>query len=114
MELGQTSASQAKDGDAVQLLTVHAAKGLEFPVVFVLRVMNKSLPVQYREDLVEFPDELRDPDSRLADDPKNVHSQEERRLFYVAVTRAEDQLILCSKKGTGKDPTPPGYLRKSW
>jgi len=112
MELGQTSASQAKDGDTVQLLTVHAAKGLEFPVVFVLRVMNRTFPVQYREGLVEFPDELRDPDSRLADDPKNVHSQEERRLFYVAVTRAEDQLILCAKKGKGKDPTPPGYLRE--
>jgi DNA helicase II / ATP-dependent DNA helicase PcrA len=111
MELGQTSASKANEGDAVQLLTVHAAKGLEFPVVFVLRVMNRSFPTQYKEDLVEFPDELRDPDSRLADDPKNVHSQEERRLFYVAVTRAEDQLILCSKQGTGKDPTPPGYLR---
>jgi ATP-dependent DNA helicase UvrD/PcrA len=112
MELGQTSAAEANDGDAVQLLTVHAAKGLEFPVVFVLRVMNKSFPAQYKEELVEFPDELRDPDSRQADDPKDVHGQEERRLFYVAVTRAEDQLILCSKKGTGKDPTPPGYLRK--
>ena len=62
MELGQTSASQANDGDAVQLLTVHAAKGLEFPVVFVLRVMDGSFPTHYREDLVEFPAELRDPD----------------------------------------------------
>ena len=47
------------------------------------------------------------------DDPKTVHAQEERRLFYVALTRAEDRLVLCAKKGTGKkDPTPPGYLRQ--
>ena len=49
MELGQTSASQANDDDAVQLLTVHAAKGLEFPVVFVLRVTNPSFPSSYRK-----------------------------------------------------------------
>ena len=112
MELGQTPGSQQPE-DAVRLLTVHAAKGLEFPVVFVLRVTQPSFPSSYREDLVEFPDELRDPDSRPEDDPKTVHEQEELRLFYVALTRAEDLLVLCAKKGTGKkDPTPPGYLRE--
>ena len=97
--------------DAVRLLTVHAAKGLEFPVVFVLRLTKPSFPAPYREDLVEFPDELRDADSRLNVDPKTVHDEEERRLFYVAVTRAEDLLYLCAKKGSGKDTTPPGALR---
>ena len=112
MELGQVPASQQKD-DAVHLLSVHSAKGLEFPVVFVLRVTQPSFPAKYHEDLVEFPDELRDPDSRLNEDPKVVHKQEERRLFYVAVTRAEDRLVLCAKKGTGKkDSTPSGYLRE--
>jgi ATP-dependent DNA helicase UvrD/PcrA len=111
MEMGQLAESQQQE-DAVQLLSVHSAKGLEFPVVFVLRVKHPSFPLPYREDLVEFPDELRDPDSRLNEDPKKVHKQEERRLFYVAVTRAEDRLVLCGKQGTGKkDPTPSGYLR---
>ncbi len=111
MELGQAPVSQEK-ADAVQLLTVHSAKGLEFPVVFVLRVRHPSFPSMYREELIEFPDELRDPDSRLNEVPKTVHEQEERRLFYVAVTRAEDRLVLCAKQGSGKkDPTPPGYLR---
>ena len=112
MEIGAPAKAERTD-DAVRLLTVHAAKGLEFPVVFVLRVGSPSFPSHYREDLVEFPAALRDPDTMPEGDPKNVHAQEERRLFYVAVTRAEDQLFLLAKKGTGKkDPTPPGYLRE--
>ena len=112
MELGNSRKSEA-NADAVRLMTVHAAKGLEFPVVFVLRVSSRSFPTIYREGLVEFPSELRDPDTMIEDPPKDVHAQEERRLFYVAVTRAEDQLVLCGKKGTGKtDTTPPGYLRE--
>ncbi len=102
----------AETADAVRLLTVHAAKGLEFPVVFVLRLTKPSFPAPYREDLVEFPDELREPDSRIKVDAKTVHEEEERRLIYVAVTRAEDSLYLCAKKGRGKDPTPPGALRE--
>jgi DNA helicase-2/ATP-dependent DNA helicase PcrA len=110
MEVGQVNQEEEKE-DKVRLVTAHAAKGLEFPVVFVLRVTKPWFPVKYREDLVEFPDELRDPDSRQPYPPKEAHEQEERRLFYVAVTRAEDHLVLCGKKGTGKDKTPPGYLR---
>src|SRR5271157_368918 len=112
MEVGQTPDPRQPD-DGVRLLTVHAAKGLEFPVVFVLQVSHPSFPARFREDLVEFPTELRDPDSRLQDRPNEVHKQEELRLFYVALTRAEDHLVLCAKKGTGKkDQTPPGYLRE--
>ena len=111
MEVGQLNLEQEHE-DQVQLVTVHSAKGLEFPVVFVLRGTKPWFPVKYREDLVEFPDELRDPDSRQPYPPKEVHCQEERRLFYVAVTRAEDRLVLCGRKGTGKEKTPPGYLRE--
>jgi DNA helicase II / ATP-dependent DNA helicase PcrA len=111
MESGKTPKRLRRE-DAVRLLTVHAAKGLEFPVVFVVRVSYPSFPGRHREDLVEFPAELRDPDTVLEGEPKEVHAQEERRLFYVGITRAEDQLVLSAKKGTGKkDPTPPGYLR---
>jgi DNA helicase-2/ATP-dependent DNA helicase PcrA len=111
MEYGRPTKARQQE-DAVQLLTVHAAKGLEFPVVFLLRVGSSSLPTNYREDLVEFPTELRDKDTRIEGAPKDVHAQEERRLFYVAITRAEDQLILAGKKGRGKsNPIPSGYLR---
>jgi DNA helicase-2/ATP-dependent DNA helicase PcrA len=112
MEYGESPGAKQSD-DAVQLLTVHAAKGLEFPVVFILKGTHPWFPSRYREELVEFPDELRDRDSRLQETPKEANKQEERRLFYVAMTRAEDRLVICGKKGIGKkDPTPPGYLRE--
>jgi|HubBroStandDraft_4_1064222.scaffolds.fasta_scaffold01366_4 DNA helicase-2/ATP-dependent DNA helicase PcrA len=112
MEIGNAPQAERTE-DAVRLLTVHAAKGLEFPVVFVLRVGPGSFPNKYHEELVEFPAELRDPDTMPEGDLKDLNAQEERRLFYVALTRAEDQLILSGKKGTGKkDVTPSGYLRE--
>jgi ATP-dependent DNA helicase UvrD/PcrA len=112
MELGRSPNSPQQD-DAVSLLTVHAAKGLEFPVVFVLRVCSQTFPSSYREDLVEFPSDLRHPDTMPEGAAKDLHREEERRLFYVAITRAEDQLILSGKKGRGKtNPIPSGYLRE--
>lgn len=100
------------DEDAVRLMTVHTAKGLEFDHVFILRAMSPSFPCGYRESLVEFPRELRDPDSMPEDDNKVLYAQEERRLFYVAMTRARDSLTIYAKEGKGKESTPPGYLRE--
>ena len=68
--------SEMSEGQGVNLLTVHASKGLEFNLVFVV-------------DLAEG----RFPNSRLMSD-----IEEERRLFYVAVTRAKDELILSYAK----------------
>jgi DNA helicase-2/ATP-dependent DNA helicase PcrA len=85
-------------GDAVQLMTVHGAKGLEFPQVFVLRVNSRAFPVSDRKPLFEFPVELMKEELPEGD----YHTQEERRLFYVALTRAEDRLTLTTiteKKG---------------
>jgi DNA helicase-2/ATP-dependent DNA helicase PcrA len=85
-------------GDAVQLMTVHGAKGLEFPQVFVLRVNSRAFPVSDRKPLFEFPLELMKEELPEGD----FHTQEERRLFYVALTRAEDRLTLTTiaeKKG---------------
>ncbi len=99
--------------DAVQLMTVHAAKGLEFPCVFVLRVSSQSFPGNYKEPLVEFPQELRSKDTAAESPPKTLHEEEERRLFYVAMTRAMDELYVCGKKSKAKnDPTPTKYIRE--
>ena len=101
------------DENAVRLMTVHGAKGLEFPHVFILRAIKPSFPSGYRETLVAFPRELRDPDSIAEADDRTLQEQEERRLFYVAMTRARDSLRIYAREGSGKnDKTPPGYLRE--
>lgn len=85
-------------GDAVQLMTVHAAKGLEFPQVFLLQINNKKFPVGERPRVFEFPATL----MKEGEPAEQFHIQEERRLFYVALTRAENRLTLTTlteKKG---------------
>ena len=71
-------------GDAVQLMTVHGAKGLEFPYVFLLRVNARAFPASDRAPLFEFPLKLMKEELPLGD----FHIQEERRLFFVGITRA--------------------------
>jgi DNA helicase-2/ATP-dependent DNA helicase PcrA len=84
--------------DGVQLMTVHGAKGLEFPQVFLLRVNNRAFPATERPRVFEFPVEL----MKEGAPAEQFHIQEERRLFYVALTRAEERLTittLTEKKG---------------
>jgi len=78
--LQQNSAATIYDdrAEAVSLMTLHAAKGLEFPVVFIIGAEEDFLPCN------------------LPGLTSNI--EEERRLFYVGVTRAQDQLILTSSK----------------
>jgi DNA helicase-2/ATP-dependent DNA helicase PcrA len=86
---------------AVQMMTVHAAKGLEFPVIIVLSVASRRFPSVERKAVIEFPDELR----KGPLPPKNIHTQEERRLFFVALTRAQDRLYVSSVAAPGKKPS---------
>ena len=67
------------ESHAVKLMTIHGAKGLEFPVVFVVGLEERLFPT-----------------SRSYDDEESM--EEERRLMYVAVTRAEEKLFLSSAK----------------
>jgi DNA helicase-2/ATP-dependent DNA helicase PcrA len=98
--------------NSVKLMTAHSAKGLEFDHVFILRAVKGSFPTYYREPLIEIPAELRN--SGIADqDEKKICDQEERRLFYVAMTRARDTLAIYGQFGRGKaEKTPAGYLRE--
>ena len=103
----------AEGENAVRLMTVHGAKGLEFPQVFIIRANANSFPSAYKETLVAFPRELRDTDSMTGDDDQAHHKQEERRLFYVAMTRARDALRIYSREGRGKiNKNPDGYMRE--
>jgi DNA helicase-2/ATP-dependent DNA helicase PcrA len=89
---GQINLEEETGADAVQLMTVHAAKGLEFDHVFILRMTRGAFPTRARTHLFEFPDELMKEQRPRGD----FHIQEERRLFYVALTRAKERLTLTA------------------
>ncbi len=87
------------DPDAVQIMTIHQAKGLEWPVVVVGSVMNGRLPATYRKPTYDIPYDLRASGPPEVDDP---HLVDERKLFYVAATRARDLLILSTAEVVNK------------
>ncbi len=82
----------------VVLQTVHGSKGLEYPVVIVIGLSNTRFPPRKRSATFEFPPELYKDELP----PGDHRIQEERRLFYVAMTRARESLYLygIEKKGT--------------
>jgi DNA helicase II / ATP-dependent DNA helicase PcrA len=85
------------DADAVAVLTVHKAKGLEFPVVFMVGLVDGRFPARTRRDPLGLPTELVNEVLPEGD----AHLQEERRLFYVGMTRARDELVMTQAADYG-------------
>ena len=77
------SAASRADGDCLRLMTIHASKGLEFNTVFIIGAQDGSIPA--------------------ANDGTDI--EEERRLLYVAVTRAKDRLYISFPKYNDKSST---------
>ena len=93
---------QDNGGAGVTLCTLHAAKGLEFCVVFVIGCIEGQLPHSRTTD-------------PKAHEPTTADLDEERRLFYVGITRARDQLYLTAARrrmlrGKTVDVTPSRYM----
>ncbi len=85
------------DVDAVNVITVHKAKGLEFPVVFIVSLVEGKFPLKRKSDPIELPDALVKDTLPSGD----FHYQEERRLFYVGMTRALKELYFTGARDYG-------------
>lgn len=83
--------------DAVKIMTIHAAKGLEFPFVFIVGLVDRRFPTIERKDPVELPVQLM---KEILPDG-DWHLEEERRLMYVAMTRAKFGLYFTGADSYG-------------
>src|SRR5256885_735348 len=82
---------------AVRVPTLHKAKGLEFPVVYLVNLVQEKFPLRRRRDPLELPVALMKEPVPTGDH----HLQEERRLFYVGMTRARQELFLTNASDYG-------------
>jgi DNA helicase-2/ATP-dependent DNA helicase PcrA len=104
IEAGENPATAESelDVEAVKVMTVHGAKGLEFPVVFLPALVSQRFPSMNRSETIPFPDGLKKDLSEAA----KTNIAEERRLFYVACTRARENLYLTASRYYGDAKRP--------
>ncbi len=111
-EAGENPAqAEIEDIDTIRLITLHSAKGLEFPVVFIPSLITGRFPAINRRDAIEFPQELIKETLPVG----NENLQEERRLLYVGITRARDYLYLthAADYGGARHRRPSGFLSET-
>ena len=103
MELGESPAvskNDLPDINAVNILTVHSAKGLEFKNVFLVNLVQGRFPTRNRREVIPIPNELI---KEVLPPSSDYHLQEERRLFYVGMTRAKNNLFLSASSHYGSN-----------
>lgn len=104
IELGNSPINERIDQmeyEAVKIMTIHSAKGLEFPIVFIPSLTTKRFPTINRKDQIPLHDGI----IKEILPTGNAHLQEERRLFYVALTRAKRRVYLSSSERYGEGKT---------
>ncbi len=119
--LGNQSSNQINDGNEVQMMTIHKSKGLEFPVVFIVGLKEKSFPKDFVDEEAELYALFKTPnfpipnkyleykDELIKEEKEKKYYHEERRVLYVGLTRAEEILILSAYEDkNGKLPKIDG------
>jgi len=97
----------AEQANVIHVMTVHASKGLEFPIVYLPGLISRNFPLQAHSNPVPAPTGMLPAGS----DDKAVHESGEACLFYVGVTRARDHLVLSYSERNGKQKAKPSvYL----
>ncbi|GAC1474556.1 MAG: UvrD-helicase domain-containing protein [Ktedonobacteraceae bacterium] len=97
-----------EQADIIRVMTVHASKGLEFPVVYLPGLMQRRFPSQARANPIPTVAEIlardNEDDGGSTNNTDNIdnHESGEACLFYVGVTRARDQLVLSYSERYGK------------
>ena len=105
---------QNLEEQAIVVSTIHGVKGMQYPVVIIPDLVDNKLPTRYQKDKFAIPKELlKGIQSKF--DEKELHIQEERRLLYVAITRAKEKLIITYAKRYGENKTdskPSKFLKE--
>jgi DNA helicase II / ATP-dependent DNA helicase PcrA len=100
----------SEESDGVHLMTVHGSKGLEFRAVFVVNMVSDRFPGANRSSGLPLPEELVTPQV------DKVKYEEERRLGYVALTRAKERLYLTHSnryEGNKREKKPSPFLAEA-
>jgi len=94
-DIGQRGQTNEEEADVIRVMTVHASKGLEFPVVYLPNLRHNSFPTINRKSPMP-------PPQGMSAAEQDGESSGEACLFYVGVTRARDQLVLSYSERNGK------------
>lgn len=101
--LGVSEQKLDLDGDSVNLMTAHGSKGLEFENVFIIKAFHKNWGGRVSRQIIKLPPQL----LTLAEMPetkeekKDLETEDERRLFFVAATRAQKRLFVTTANQYG-------------
>ncbi len=88
--------------EMVRVMTVHGSKGLEFRFVFIVSMIDQRFPSVARAEAIPLPEGIEGSEVRRFGEPNtDWHLEEERRLFYVAMTRAKEHVYFTSADDYG-------------
>lgn len=99
------------DNEAVKLITAHKSKGLEFKYVFIAKCIDKKWGNAFHREMIKLPDGI----IRNSQIDKKEKNEDERRLFYVALTRAKRQIFITyadkyTSGGYTKEAVPSMFI----